>query len=83
MKNPCNFSILAVEDTGNMVVCACACARWQVMQEVVQLLAPMNTTRLEPHGEGTDIEPWMQAGVPGRSPENMKTRFPLPSLHVS
>lgn len=38
----------------------------QVMEEVVKLLAPINTTKLETHGEGTDISPWMQAGVPGQ-----------------
>uniref|UniRef100_A0A3Q3N7W7 Carboxypeptidase Q n=1 Tax=Labrus bergylta TaxID=56723 RepID=A0A3Q3N7W7_9LABR len=37
----------------------------KVMEEVVKLLAPINTTKLEAHGEGTDISPWMQAGVPG------------------
>lgn len=36
------------------------------MEEVVKLLAPINTTKLETHGEGTDISPWMQAGVPGQ-----------------
>lgn len=36
------------------------------MEEVVKLLAPINTTKLEAHGEGTDISPWMQAGVPGQ-----------------
>lgn len=38
-----------------------------IMQEVVKLLAPINTTALEEHGEGTDIEMWMEAGVPGES----------------
>lgn len=42
------------------------CLYQQVMEEVVKLLAPINTTKLEPHGEGTDISPWMQAGVPGQ-----------------
>lgn len=39
------------------------------MEEVVKLLAPINTTKLEAYAEGTDISPWMQAGVPGE-PEN-------------
>lgn len=38
-----------------------------IMQEVVKLLAPINTTALEEHGEGTDIEMWMEAGVPGEA----------------
>lgn len=36
------------------------------MEEVVKLLAPISTTKLEAHGEGTDISPWLQAGVPGQ-----------------
>lgn len=36
------------------------------MAEVVKLLAPINTTKLEAHGEGTDISPWLKAGVPGQ-----------------
>lgn len=39
----------------------------QVMQEVVKLLAPLNTTRLEGYAEGTDISMWMRAGVPGEA----------------
>lgn len=42
-------------------------AAQKVMAEVVKLLAPINTTKLEPHGEGTDISPWMNAGIPGAS----------------
>lgn len=42
------------------------CLYQQVMEEVVKLLAPINTTKLETHGEGTDISPWMQSGVPGQ-----------------
>ncbi|KAM3873420.1 carboxypeptidase Q-like [Diretmus argenteus] len=39
----------------------------KVMEQVVKLLAPINTTKLETQGEGTDISPWMGAGVPGAS----------------
>lgn len=35
------------------------------MEEVVKLLAPINTTKLERAAEGTDIALWMKAGVPG------------------
>lgn len=38
-----------------------------IMREVMKLLAPINTTALEEHGEGTDINMWMTAGVPGAS----------------
>lgn len=43
----------------------CMCLYQQVMEEVVKLLAPINMTKLEAYAEGTDISPWMQAGVPG------------------
>uniref|UniRef100_A0A3Q3J4H3 Peptidase M28 domain-containing protein n=1 Tax=Monopterus albus TaxID=43700 RepID=A0A3Q3J4H3_MONAL len=36
-----------------------------VMEEVVRLLAPINVTKLETHGEGIDISMRMQEGVPG------------------
>ncbi|XP_012994667.2 carboxypeptidase Q isoform X1 [Esox lucius] len=38
-----------------------------IMAEVMKLLKPINTTNLEEHAEGTDIEMWMDAGVPGAS----------------
>lgn len=37
-----------------------------IMKEVMNLLAPINVTSLEEHGEGTDINMWMKAGVPGQ-----------------
>lgn len=37
-----------------------------IIKEVMNLLAPINVTSLEKHGEGTDINMWMQAGVPGQ-----------------
>ncbi|XP_066539109.1 carboxypeptidase Q-like isoform X2 [Hoplias malabaricus] len=36
-----------------------------IMKEVMKLLTPINVTSLEEHGEGTDINMWMKAGVPG------------------
>lgn len=36
------------------------------MKEVVKLLSPINTTKLEGYAEGTDISLWMKAGVPGQ-----------------
>ncbi|KAJ0065974.1 hypothetical protein NL108_001182, partial [Boleophthalmus pectinirostris] len=51
------FKPVGLQFTGND-------AAQKVMAEVVKLLAPINTTKLEPHGEGTDINPWMQAGIP-------------------
>ncbi|XP_059911182.1 carboxypeptidase Q-like [Gadus macrocephalus] len=69
--NISNFDLVMESDLGTFAPVALqftgSPAAQKVMQEVVQLLAPLNTTRLEPHGEGTDIGPWMQAGVPGAS----------------
>ncbi|CAG6015811.1 unnamed protein product [Menidia menidia] len=47
----------------------------KVMEEVVKLLAPINTTKLETNGEGTDISPWIQAGVPGASLHVADSRY--------
>ncbi|OCT77032.1 carboxypeptidase Q isoform X1 [Xenopus laevis] len=38
-----------------------------IMTEVMQLLQPINITSLYDYAEGTDINSWMQAGVPGAS----------------
>nr|XP_033790342.1 carboxypeptidase Q [Geotrypetes seraphini]XP_033790345.1 carboxypeptidase Q [Geotrypetes seraphini] len=38
-----------------------------IMKEVMMLLQPINITSLYEHGEGTDIDYWMEAGVPGAS----------------
>lgn len=62
------FSPVALQFTGSQ-------AAQKVMQEVVKLLAPMNTTRLEPYAEGTDIGPWVQAGVPGASLHVQDSRY--------
>ncbi|KAM4633286.1 carboxypeptidase Q-like [Polymixia lowei] len=54
------FSPVALQFTGND-------AAREVMEEVVSLLAPINLTKLEKDGEGTDISYWLEAGVPGAS----------------
>ncbi|XP_069477503.1 carboxypeptidase Q [Ambystoma mexicanum] len=38
-----------------------------IMREIMKLLKPINITNLYKPAEGTDIEYWMQAGVPGAS----------------
>ncbi|KAM8966579.1 carboxypeptidase Q [Pelodytes ibericus] len=38
-----------------------------IMTEIMQLLKPLNITNLYEDAEGTDINYWMQAGVPGAS----------------
>ncbi|XP_061809301.1 carboxypeptidase Q-like [Nerophis lumbriciformis] len=62
------FSPVALQFTGSV-------AARKVMEEVVKLLAPLNATKLEMHGEGTDISPWMQAGVPGASLHVADSRY--------
>lgn len=62
------FKPVGLQFTGND-------AAFKVMAEVVKLLAPINTTKLEPHGEGTDISPWMEAGIPGASLHVMDGRY--------
>ncbi|XP_071381535.1 carboxypeptidase Q-like [Centroberyx affinis] len=54
------FTPVALQFTGNN-------AAQKVMEEVVKLLAPINTTQLETPADGEDISAWMQAGVPGAS----------------
>ncbi|XP_043116243.1 carboxypeptidase Q-like isoform X2 [Puntigrus tetrazona] len=46
-----------------------------IMKEVMKLLAPINVTSLEEHGEGTDINMWMEAGVPGASLHTADQRY--------
>lgn len=45
-------------------------AAMQVMQQVGTLLTRINATLVTTGGEGTDIAPWMAAGVPGASLAN-------------
>nr|XP_012617435.1 carboxypeptidase Q [Microcebus murinus] len=38
-----------------------------IMKEVMSLLQPLNITQVLSHGQGEDINVWIQAGVPGAS----------------
>lgn len=38
-----------------------------IMKEVMSLLQPLNITNVFSDGEGTDINFWIQAGVPGKT----------------
>lgn len=38
-----------------------------IMEQVMSLLQPINTTQVFGAGEGTDINFWIQAGVPGKT----------------
>ncbi|KAK1895882.1 Carboxypeptidase Q, partial [Dissostichus eleginoides] len=66
--NMSNFDLVMESDLGTFTPEALqftgSDAARKVMAEVVKLLAPINTTKLEAHGEGTDISPWLKAGVP-------------------
>jgi carboxypeptidase Q len=62
------FTPLGIEFTGSSAATA-------VMQEVVQLLAPINTSYVFPNGDGTDISPWVEAGVPGASLHNQNDKY--------
>uniref|UniRef100_A0A8C5H1Z7 Carboxypeptidase Q n=1 Tax=Gouania willdenowi TaxID=441366 RepID=A0A8C5H1Z7_GOUWI len=77
--NISNFDLVMESDTGTFAPVALqftgSGAARKVMEEVVKLLAPINTTKLEKHGEGTDISPWMQAGVPGASLHVADSRY--------
>ncbi|XP_041649879.1 carboxypeptidase Q-like [Cheilinus undulatus] len=77
--NLSNFDLVMESDSGTFTPLALqfagSDAARKVMEEVVKLLAPINTTKLEAHGEGTDISPWMQAGVPGASLHVADSRY--------
>ncbi|XP_075069941.1 carboxypeptidase Q [Mixophyes fleayi] len=46
-----------------------------IMAEVMQLLAPINLTKLYDPADGTDISFWMEAGVPGASILNDMSKY--------
>lgn len=77
--NMSNFDLVMESDLGTFTPVALqftgSVAAQKVMAEVVKLLAPINTTKLETDGEGTDISPWMQAGVPGASLHVADSRY--------
>ncbi|XP_057196422.1 carboxypeptidase Q-like isoform X1 [Triplophysa rosa] len=62
------FRPLGLQFTGNDKARA-------IMKEVMKLLASINVTSLERNGEGTDINMWMQAGVPGASLHTADQRY--------
>jgi len=47
----------------------------QVMQQVGQLLVSLNASQVTTGGDGTDIDPWMEAGVPGASIANANNDY--------
>uniref|UniRef100_A0A0E9X5R7 Carboxypeptidase Q n=1 Tax=Anguilla anguilla TaxID=7936 RepID=A0A0E9X5R7_ANGAN len=47
----------------------------KIMGEVMKLLKPINATKLEGSAEGTDIQMWMDGGVPGASLLNDNSKY--------
>jgi len=47
----------------------------QIMQTISLSLASINASSVTTGGEGTDIDPWMNAGVPGASLDNQNDRY--------
>ncbi|XP_048882028.1 carboxypeptidase Q-like [Brienomyrus brachyistius] len=62
------FRPLGIQFTGSQKARA-------IMREVMKLLEPINATALEEHGEGTDINQWMEAGVPGASLHTADSKY--------
>ncbi|MED6267004.1 hypothetical protein CHARACLAT_007758, partial [Characodon lateralis] len=79
--NISNFDLVMESDLGTFTPMGLqftgSDAAGKVMEEVVKLLAPINTTKLETGGEGTDISLWMQAGVPAPSQTIRESRSQL------
>lgn len=46
-----------------------------VLSQIAPLLASINATNIVGGGDGTDIAPWMAAGVPGASLDNDNERY--------
>uniref|UniRef100_A0A3B5K5S6 Carboxypeptidase Q n=1 Tax=Takifugu rubripes TaxID=31033 RepID=A0A3B5K5S6_TAKRU len=77
--NLSNFDLIMESDMGTFTPVALqfsgSDAAKKIMEEVVKLLAPINTTKLEGGAEGTDIALWMKAGVPGASLHVENSRY--------
>uniref|UniRef100_A0A4W4F7R2 Carboxypeptidase Q n=1 Tax=Electrophorus electricus TaxID=8005 RepID=A0A4W4F7R2_ELEEL len=64
----CTFAPVGLQFIGNDKVSA-------VMRDVMKLLTPINVTSLEEHGEGTDINMWMEARVPAASLHTADSKY--------
>jgi carboxypeptidase Q len=62
------FTPLGIQFTGSA-------AAMSIMTTVGQLLTPINASIVTTGGEGTDIDPWMSAGVPGASLLNDNDKY--------
>ncbi|KAJ8288188.1 hypothetical protein COCON_G00008470 [Conger conger] len=77
--NISNFDLVMESDLGTfrplgMQFSGKAEAR-RIMGQVMKLLKPINATELEEPAEGTDINMWMDAGVPGASLLNDNSKY--------
>ena len=62
------FQPLGLQFTGNN-------ASTRIMNKIGELLEPINATIVTTGGEGTDISPWQNHGVPGASLYNANDRY--------
>uniref|UniRef100_F6PX15 Carboxypeptidase Q n=1 Tax=Monodelphis domestica TaxID=13616 RepID=F6PX15_MONDO len=66
-----NFSLVMESDLGNFMPTGVGFTGSDkaraIIKEVMNLLQPINITQVLGNGEGTDINYWIQAGVPGAS----------------
>lgn len=62
------FSPYGIKFTGNAEAA-------EVMKMVLELLAPINATKLSPGGDGADISLWIDGGVPGASLDFDRSKY--------
>ncbi|KAK2095491.1 hypothetical protein P7K49_026907 [Saguinus oedipus] len=66
--NVSNYSLVMESDAGTFLPTGLQFTGSEkargIMEEVMSLLQPLNITQVLSHGEGTDINFWIQAGVP-------------------
>ncbi|KAL0598858.1 LINE-1 retrotransposable element ORF1 protein [Plecturocebus cupreus] len=69
LVNVSNYSLVMESDAGTFLPTGLQFTGSEkaraIMEEVMSLLQPLNITQVLSHGEGTDINFWIQAGVPG------------------
>lgn len=72
--NASNYSLVMESDTGTFIPTGIQFTGSDqaraIMKEIMNLLRPLNITEVFNDGEGTDINFWIQAGVPGASLRN-------------
>jgi len=78
-KEASNMSIVMESDMGVFAAqglqLTASPAATAIVTQIGQLLRRINATAVTPGGDGTDIAPWMSAGVPGASLLNHNERY--------